>query len=73
MTEEKEKSFQDIRFRFDDLSEQVRRLHDEWREAHARSDIDRETELVRRETDLFSQFDEVVKEFAGWLKQSRAA
>jgi hypothetical protein len=68
-----DKGFQDLRFRLDEVSDELKQLRSEWLEAHSRMDIDRETELVHRETELFNQVNDVIKGFAGWLRQSRAA
>ncbi len=73
MDEEKEKKFNDLRLRFDSLSEEMKRLRDEWADAHGKKDIAHETDLVRREADLFHQANEVVKDLKGLLKQARAA
>ncbi|OPY66709.1 MAG: hypothetical protein A4E57_02674 [Syntrophorhabdaceae bacterium PtaU1.Bin034] len=73
MDEEKDKRINDFRLRFDVLSEELKRLRDEWVEAHNKKDITRETQLVHREKDLFDQVHDVITGLAGLLKQSRAA
>ncbi len=73
MDEEKDKTFNDLRFRFDGISEELRHLRDEWADAHGRKDIERETELAHRESDLLGQADDVVRNLAGLMRQSRAA
>ncbi len=73
MDEEKDKKFNDLRFRFDGISEEMKRLRDEWAEAHSKKDIAHETDLARREADLFHQVNEVIEGLEGLLKQARAA
>jgi hypothetical protein len=40
-------------------------LRGEWIEARNRHDLDRETELIGREMELFKQVNEVIKEYTG--------
>lgn len=73
MDKPKAKSINDFRLRFNDLSQELEHLRNEWLEAHDRKDIDRETALAHREKDLLNQVDNVIKGLAGLLKESRAA
>ncbi len=73
MEEEKDRKFDDLRFRFDGISEEMKHLRDEWAEAHSKKDIAQETDLVRREADLFHQLNDVIGALEDLLKQTRAA
>jgi hypothetical protein len=73
MDEEKNRKFDDLRFRFDGISEEMKHLRDEWAEAHGKQDIAQETDLVRREADLLHQLNEVIGDLEGLLKETRAA
>ncbi len=73
MDEEKDKEFNDLRFRFDGISEEMKHLRDEWAEAHSKKDIAHETDLVQREADLLKQVKDVIEGLEGLLKQTRAA
>jgi uncharacterized coiled-coil DUF342 family protein len=73
MDEEKDRKFDDLRFRFDGISEEMKHLRGEWAEAHSKMDIAQETDLVRREADLFHQLNAIIESLEGLLKATRAA
>lgn len=73
MDEERDKEFIDLRLRFDGISEEMKHLRDEWAEAHSKKEIAHETDLVRREEDLFHQVHVVIEGLEALLKRARAA
>lgn len=63
MTKEKEARVEELRFRFQDLSGQLERIHREWIDAREQNDVGREVRLIGEETDLFNEVNKVITEF----------
>lgn len=61
----------ELRRRFSELQGVLGQLRDEWMEAHNRRDVGRETELIRQETKLFDQVNEVITEFSKLMRYRR--
>ena len=52
-----------LRFRFEELREELSRIREEWLEACSQNDHGRESALVHRETAIFEEVNEIIKEF----------
>lgn len=66
--EEKQARIEQLRQRFDELSEQLRKIRREWLVAHDRRDVERETALVDEETNAFHEVSKVISEFTKLMK-----
>jgi len=64
----REERLNGLRERLRELAEEMKRIRDEYTEARSRDDHDLETVLIRRETDVFTQVNEVVAEFAELMR-----
>ena len=57
-----------LRERLRELVEEMKRIREEFTEARSLGDHGLETVLIRRETDVFTQVNEVVAEFAELMR-----
>ncbi len=60
----------ELRRSFNELRDRLNYLRGEWIEAHAHKDVNRETELIARETELFDQVNNVITEFSNLMRYS---
>lgn len=53
----------DLQNRFRELAAEVGRLHEQWRRAAERGDIETETRLIEQEAELLAEIDAVIRTF----------
>lgn len=66
--ETKEARIEEIRLRIREISDQLKVVRAEWTDAHSRRDALCETGLVGRETQLFAETDNLVREFSDLVR-----